>query len=500
MASSDSLISNLPSTLFRQKGLYLSIFGGVLLLTILYLLVVKRQYSSSMTIAVENTRSTLVVSSGNAAPQSSGGSADQVETQVNSEIELLTSDDILQHLVTFRSTLRPNEPAPAPGSEDMSGATAKLAKRIEITPVRKSAIIDVVYRDYTPQLAQAVLQELEKEYLKKHVGLQRAVGASEFFARETTSATRDRQRAEQDLSDFQASNGFVSLSREKDLLAANLDRIKDSVLQDSVDLSSNQHQVSDLKQQLAHTPRRIATVQRTAPNQYVLQQLVSQVTDLRNRRITLSERFVPTDRVMQEITAQLANTQATLDDITKHPTVENSEDNNPSWMSLDLQLKEQQVTLASVAARLAEHQRQAKEFGDRLVHLQQITATNDALEQQAQEATTNQLSLTAKLDAAKVDDLLDVGRFGNVAIALAPTFSQAKVKPIVPLTLILGILTAIVMCLAVAVLKESSRETMFTPEELESNAKLPVLATIPETDALYSLIRLDVRRPVAATQ
>ena len=120
----------------------------------------------------------------------------------------------------------------------MSGATAKLAKRIEITPVRKSAIIDVVYRDYTPQLAQTVLQELEKEYLKKHVGLQRAVGASEFFARETTSATRDRQHAEQDLADFQATNGFVSLLKEKDLLAENLDRVKDSVLQDSVDFAS----------------------------------------------------------------------------------------------------------------------------------------------------------------------------------------------------------------------------------------------------------------------
>lgn len=499
MASSDSLISNLPSAIFRQRRLFLSIFGGVLLLTILYLIVVKRQYSSSMTIAVENTRETLVVTSGNAAPQSTGGS-DQIETQVNSEIELLTSDDILQHLVIFRSTLRPNEPAPAPGSEAMSGATARLAKRIEITPVRKSAIIDVVYRDYTPQLAQAVLQELEKEYLKKHVGLQRAVGASEFFARETISATRDRQRAEQDLADFQATNGFVSLLKEKDLLAANLDRAKDAVLQDSVDLAANTHQVNDLKQQVATTPRRIATVQRSAPNQYVLQQLISQVTDLRNRRITLLERFNPTDRVVQEVTEQLASTQATLDEITRHPVVENSEDNNPSWMTLDLQLKEQEGALAATSARLAEHQRQAQEFGDRLTHLQQITATNNALEQRAQEATTNQLSLTAKLDAAKVDDLLDVGRFGNVAIALSPTLSAAKVKPNVPLILLLGILTATVLCLAVAVLLESSRETMFTPEELEANTKLPVLATIPETDALRSLISLNARRPVAATQ
>lgn len=241
-------------------------------------------------------------------------------------------------------------------------------------------------------------------------------------------------------------------------------------------------------------------MQRSAPNQYVLQQLISQVTDLRNRRITLLERFNPTDRVVQEVTEQLASTQATLDEITRHPVVENSEDNNPSWMTLDLQLKEQEGALAATSARLAEHQRQAQEFGDRLTHLQQITATNNALEQRAQEATTNQLSLTAKLDAAKVDDLLDVGRFGNVAIALSPTLSAAKVKPNVPLILLLGILTATVLCLAVAVLLESSRETMFTPEELEANTKLPVLATIPETDALRSLISLNARRPVAATQ
>ena len=499
MASNDSLISNLPSTIFRQKWLFLSIFGFVLLLTILYLIVVKRQYSSSMTIAVENTRETLVISSGSAAPQSGGGSGDQSEAQVNSEIELLTSDDILQHLVVFRSTLRPSEPAPEPGSEAMSGATSRIARRIEITPVRKSTIIDVAYRDYTPQLAQAVLQELEKEYLKKHVRLQRAVGASEFFARETTSATRDRQHAEQDLANFQAANGFVSLLKEKDLLGTNLDRVKDAVLQDSVDLAANTRQVDDLRRQLAKTPSRIPTLQRSSPNQFVLQQLLTQITDLTNRRITLSERFVSTDRIIREVTEQIASTQATLDRITTRPVVENSEDNNPSWMALDLQLKEQQVTLSATTARLAEHQRQAQQFSDRLTHLQQITATNNALEQQAQEAVTNQLSLTAKLDAAKVDDLLDVGRFGNVAIALDPTFSRSKVKPNVPLTFMLGLLTAIVLCLAVAVLKESSRDVMFTPEELENNAKLPVLATIPETLDLRSLTSFDPRRPLPAT-
>ena len=482
VASNDGLIAKLPSSIFRHKKLLLSIFVGVLALVVLYLVVAKKQYASSMTIAVQNTRATQEVSSVAASPQGSGSSADELESHVNSEVELLTSDDILQHLVLFRSAMLRDGAAPAPGSVEMSLATARLSRRIEIDPVKKSAIIDVTYRDYTPQLAQAVLQQLEQEYLKKHVLLQRAAGTSDFFGRETDSAVSQRRQAEQTLADFQAANGFVSLDKEKDLLAVSLDQAKGAVLQDSVDLASITNQVNDLKRRLVSTPSRLLTSQRTSPNQYVLQQLVSQMTELKNRRITLSLRYVSTDRVVQEVDQQIASTQATIDAVNN--SVEKTEDNNPSWLAMDLQLKTQQVALAGAAARLGKHQSEAQFYNDRLSHLQAITATNNQLEARAREAVANQQGLTEKRDAARVDDLLDQGRFGNVAVALSPTFSYAVVKPQKVLDIALGLLTAIFLCVTAAVILELSRDTMFTPGELEAMVGIPVLATVPETYAV----------------
>lgn len=487
MAKNTGLLTTIPSIAFRHKVLFLSIFLTVMGLTVVYVSIAKKQYGSSMQIEVQNTRATQTVSSEKGSQQGAGMSPDELESHVNSEIELLNNPDLMQHLVVFRSALVPNTKAPVPGSVEMAHEILKLSNRLTVNPVRKSAIIGVTYRDYSPQLAQAILQELQSKYLEKHILLQRPAGTSEFFARETDSATKQRQEAEQSLATFQADNGFVSLSGEKQLLAENLDKAKTAVLQDQVDLTSSQKQFNDLQQQLVRTPQRIQTTQRTSPNNYVMMQLITQLTDLRNRRIQLAARYLPTDRLVTEVDDQIRVTQKTLDDTIASESVEKAMDNNPSWLALDLQLKSQQTSLAGLRARFAEHHAQEEKYEDRLDHLQQITATNNALEQRVNELTANQALLVSKRDAAKVDDLLDVDRFGNVAISLQPTFSYQLAKPAKVLDLVLGFATAIVLCFAVGILLETTRNSILTPAELEASTGIPVFATVPESRALAAI-------------
>ena len=116
-----------------------------------------------MKVLVKNERADLVVSPD--ARNDAVLHADVSEAQVNSEIELLSSNDLLARVVRSCSLYEQR----AAGTVNASGspsplafelAVRKLAKDLKITPVRKANIIQVVYAASNPRLAAAVLEHL----------------------------------------------------------------------------------------------------------------------------------------------------------------------------------------------------------------------------------------------------------------------------------------------------------------------------------------------------
>ena len=88
------------SALFRRRGLVLFTFLVVLVAAIAVTLLLPNRYGSRMKILVKNQRVDLAIT----PEASTGGSAPTVENevsenQINSEIELLTSNDLLAQVV-----------------------------------------------------------------------------------------------------------------------------------------------------------------------------------------------------------------------------------------------------------------------------------------------------------------------------------------------------------------------------------------------------------------
>ena len=234
---------------------------------------------------------------------------------------------------------------------------------------------------------------------------------------------------------------------------------------------------------------RITTTVTNSPNQQGTQLLVGSLTDLRNRRITLLERFKPTDRLVRELDDQIRNTEDSLNELRAHDAVSTATDNNPTVLSLKQQLEDAQVGRAAVAESLRVHHLQQQSYQQRLDHLEQITPENDTLERRVAEMRGVDQSISDKRDAARMEDLLDAGQFGNVAVAQQPTLSRMKVKPRLSVNLLLGGVTGIFLCAAALLLLESTRSTVLSPADLEGLADVPVLATVPEHPGLSSILQ-----------
>lgn len=473
--------------IFRHRVLLLSIFVLTVLLTLIYTLMQKKQYVSQLKVLVQNSRETAVVSANAGSAQTVGSGADSTDARVNSEIEILSDQDLMEHLAIFRSQ-QLHEPAPQPGSRQMAGAAGGVAGRLDVQPVKKSNVITLNYRDYSPELAQSVLQELERFYLEKHVQISRPAGTFQFFNGEANKYNQQLSSSEKQLADFRTQNQFVALDKEKAALDDNLHGLETTSLNEEAQLRSLTSQVAELSARLKSLQDRITTTITSTPNQQGVQLLVGSLTDLRNRRITLLERFKPTDRLVREVDEQIRNTEDSLSELRGHEATSTATDNNPTVLNLRQQLEASEVQRAGVAESLRIHHLQQASYQERLDHLQQITPENDALERQVAEMRGLDQSVSDKRDAARMEDLLDAGQFGNVAVAQQPTYSKQKVKPRLSVNLLLGGLTGIFLCAATLLVLESTRTTVLGPADLEGISDAPVLATVPEYATLGSIL------------
>src|SRR5580704_11454358 len=119
------------------------IFAGVAAGTLL----MPKQYETRMKILVKNERADVVVSPGSNTATDFRGEVS--ESQINTEIELLTSNNLLLQVVT-KCGLDSKEHPSSPLASDRpviakEMAVARLQKGLKITPVRKSDIIEVKY-------------------------------------------------------------------------------------------------------------------------------------------------------------------------------------------------------------------------------------------------------------------------------------------------------------------------------------------------------------------
>jgi uncharacterized protein involved in exopolysaccharide biosynthesis len=140
---------------------FLAVLAGAIAVTVL----LPNRYSARMKILVKNQRVDLAIT----PEATSGGAAPTIENevsenQINSEIELLTSNDLLTQVVNETGLARADSGGwfgkPAPEAARVEKAVTALSKDLTITPVRKANIITVSYSSGSPQMAAAVLKKL----------------------------------------------------------------------------------------------------------------------------------------------------------------------------------------------------------------------------------------------------------------------------------------------------------------------------------------------------
>jgi uncharacterized protein involved in exopolysaccharide biosynthesis len=487
-------LRDIATPLFRRPKLVLLTFLGVVLGTLMGILLLPKGYEAKMKILVTRERVDAAVSSGRNAVMPPPG--DVTEEDLNSEVELLRSRDLLERVALscnlqellakhFWDRLLPaivaRESHAGRDSEMMvSKSVLALEDRLQINPLKKTDLIQVTYDSPDPQLSARVLRTLGNLYLEKTVQVHRPPGAFEFFQAESQRYDRQLQAVEAQLAKFDRERGVADPQLEKQIALQKLAEFEATFHETQVAVREAEKRKGVMEVQLETTPEQTISQVRSSENPFLMQQLKTTLLDLELKRTALLDKFEPNYRPVQEVQKQIDQTVDAVAKAEHSPDREETTGRNPSYEWLSSELTKTNAELGSLNVRAAETLNVIRQYRARLAEIDVDGAAQENLLREVKEAEGNDLLYKQKREEARIGDALDRQRIVNVAIAEAATVPALPAHAHWALTLCLGILLACFVSPGIAFAVDFFDSSIRTPDELRDELLIPVLATLPK--------------------
>ena len=441
-------------------------------------LILPNQYQSRVKILVKNARVNPMVS----LDQQTQGVlyVDEVsEARINTEIELITSADVLQQVVT-RCHL---EDFVKPSVRDMAEREGlelrQLQKDLTVSAVRKSDIIEVAYRSPDARRSATVVAALADVYLQAHLKLHGSPGSSKFFQELSATYAAELAATEAELAQFRQTHHIVALPEEKSLALQQSTELEKSLAASTAQARREEAAADHLERAVGSLSPMIEKERRSLPNQNSSEQLSVLLLGYKNKRTEALQRYMPEDRIVKELDAQITQTEDALATARQGDAQEITSGSNPTLLSAQDQYVH---SSADAHADIAQSQELSRELGTnraRLMALDRATVPYEQLERRTKQLQELADFYKKKGDEAQVNDLLDNQRISNVTIAEHPLQAEAASSPKRGLILSLGFLWSLLLAAGTAFLADLLNERVFTPYELEQVPGLPLLASLP---------------------
>jgi len=479
-------LRDLLAPLFRRrKILIITLVATFAVLVPLGLLVIYK-FKSQMAILVNRERVDSPVTTG-VPNQTITEQIAVAEEEINSEAELLVSQDILQKVVianhlqdrtNWLSAILPS------GDETyrIARAVKTLARKIKVRPSTKANIIDVSYSSHDPRLSYAVLDSLAGFYLEKHADVHRPQGSYEFFAAETDRYKKALDDSEARLRSFVQTSGGAAPDIERtdlDVQLANsigqLHSTQQAIAADNMRIRSDQEQMKS-------TPQRSTTQLASTPPDMLMQNLGATVLAAKTKRTQLLLKYDPSYALVKEADQELADAQAAFEKAENTKYVTENTNVDPTYELLREDLAKTEADLAAQRASVAANQASIDSLQRQMTDLakKNIDQADLAREQKADE--DNYLLYMAKREQARTSDALDKTKIENVDIAIPPAIPVLPIMSPIPIVLLAFVFAAFVSVMT-AYGFDYFDSSFHTPAEVVDTLGIPVVVTMARKTA-----------------
>jgi polysaccharide biosynthesis transport protein len=403
-------------------------------------------------------------------------------TLINSEVEILTSSDLIRQVA---ETVGVERFVSGPPSEaNANSAVDSILKSLEVSVIKDTNIISVAFESNNPKLPMPVVQELVKRYFDKHLAVHRSTGAFEFVRQETATLKKQLVETEAELQKLKDSSGILSITEAKADIAAETGRTQQELDSVVADVAAQKARVNDLEKSLSLPATQINETPAQPVSGDILEQyksLVARLTDLQRVENELLLKYTAQNPLVKLKTTQIADLEKQRSDLEKqYPALLGT----AAAVLVAGQAGQPNITgeraiLAGLESKLVALNSRVESLQQRARVISAAAPRFEELERKAQIEETNYRASEASLEKAQIDETLDPSRMPNISMVQTPS-PAVKVKRNIG-KMIMGIaggglaVGLAIMLLIELFLDQSVKRSV----ELEKRLNVPLLLTIP---------------------
>lgn len=403
------------------------------------------------------------------------------DSVILAELEILTSSDVATQVaeaVGPQRLLKSSKGGP-PAVE----AAREILSNLEVTAVKGSNIISIVYKNTDPKLATEVLDQLVKFYFDKHLEVHRSVGAFDIVTRQTDQLRKELSDTEEELKKLKAAAGITLVSEDTSTVSSELTKTQQELDAAETDLAAQQARVNEIEKSLAGMETKPVEGGVSQPSSAVIEEyrsLANRVTQLRQNETELLSRYTAQNRIVKVKQAQIEELENQRREFEqKYPGILATVPNGTSSEGARPDLVSEKARLVGIVAqtqmlksRLSTLQERAKviaEYGPRIEQLERTKGVQD----------TNYKYLQASLEKARIDETLDPSRIPNISVVQKPSPAEKSTRDLKKILIGLAV-GGLTLGIAIALLIELVLDrTVKRAHEFEERLQIPLLLSIP---------------------
>jgi uncharacterized protein involved in exopolysaccharide biosynthesis len=472
---------DVAAIVFRHKKVMVLCFIGVVIGVALSTLVLPTKYRAETKLLVKRERVDTVISPEQNAPMTFHDTV--AEEEINSEVELITSHDVLEKVVTTCGLDKKKwiskivHPFQTP-QERTDKAISNLRSDLQLEVLKKTNVISIAYESHDPKTAQKVLATLDDTYLQKHLEIHHPSGQFAFFDQQADQYKTAMLANEAQLKQFATAQGGVAPVVLRDMTLQKLADFNSQMETTRASIAETETRIGDLNKQLQSTPSRVTTSVKKGDNAQVLENLKATLLTLENKRTELLTKYQPNYPLVQEVDKELNDTRQALAKEETSPVTEEVTDQNSTYSWVNSELAKAKADLAGFQARQTSLESIIGVYTEKARQLEQQGIQQNDLTRAEKENEANYLLYTKKKEEARIEDALDRTRLLNVAVVQNPSVPTIPTRSAFLFGLV-AVLLASAVSVGVVFAIDYADQSFRTPSEVMSELRIPVLAAVP---------------------
>jgi uncharacterized protein involved in exopolysaccharide biosynthesis len=408
------------------------------------------------------------------------------EEAVNSEINILTSRDLVESVITALQVKNLYPGLSANSSllgalgistkiTPLQAAVIKFEKDLSVEVVKKTSVIEVTYHHTDPQMAAKAVNLLVELYKGKHFQVHTG-GQSSFLEQQLTDHETKLQQSETELEQFKQKNRVYSLDEQRSLL------LKQRMELDT-DLKNTSNRIAELKQKFSSLQSQMKTIAgdksryTQTDRDKIIIEAKAKLLDLQLKEQALLQKYVESNRLVVNVRKEI---ELVKDFLKQQEVAITGKVNtgNAVYQEAERSALQTKADLESQVAKDSALRRQLAQVDEAIQSLDLNEKKNKELKRDVETNDKNYRTYLDKLEEARISDDMNMQRMSNVSVIQAATIPAKPVKPKKALNILLGIILGAVSGLGYAFFSEYVSQGFSTPESVEKRLGLPVLTTI----------------------